>query len=79
MSYIRFPRQREWRGMFDSKFAGEIYESFNIDLERSKGRVALGDKARIIQSDTDVFTMGTPQKFLKSNADGNTRDRKSVV
>lgn len=76
MAQITLPNQdtRRFRGIFPGKDEGELWQTFNVDLERVKGRIVLADKARIIvDSDTDIASMGVPLKFLR----GNPRDTDS--
>ena len=69
---IRLPQQtvpRRWRGVFEGRYDGDLWQTFNIDLERVKGKIVLSDKARIlVDSDTDIASMGVPLKFVRSNA-----------
>ena len=65
----RIPEQsKNWRGIFRGNFIGDLWQTFNIDLEKSLGRLRLGDKFRILTDSGDVATLGIPYKFLRTNA-----------
>lgn len=63
MAYSRFPQDKKWRGQFSGKYAGNIWQSFNIDLERQPGRLVLADKLIRFVSGLGVVT-----KFIRTNA-----------
>src|SRR3990167_464848 len=68
----RLPKQ--WKGDYPGQYYGDIWQSFNIDLERYPGRLALSDKMRVRIDNTDLSGgMGIPVKFIRTNAD--TTDR----
>lgn len=75
MTKIAIPRSENkiWRGIFPNKFDGNIHQTFNIDLEREEGRVALSGRMRILkQSDSDLI-FGNPLKFILTKADRTER------
>ena len=63
------------RGMFPGKFGGNIWQTRNIDLRRSVGRISLGDKMLILldDSDTNLTNLQTLDKFIRTNADATDR------
>lgn len=67
MPIPRFSKQ--WTGVFPGKYAGDIWQSFNIDLEKEQGRARLGDKFRILTDGDDTAAPGLPYKFMRTNAD----------
>ena len=74
MPAIKLPQQGQWRGIFPGKYKGELWQTYNIDLEKSEGRISLSDKARIVaDSDTDLASLGVPLQFLLTNADATLR------
>jgi len=58
-------KKKEWRGMYPGNYAGNVWQTFNIDLERSPGRLTLADKMRRVSSALGVVT-----KFVRTNATG---------
>src|SRR3990167_9158589 len=68
----RLPKQ--WKGVYPGQYYGDIWQSFNIDLERYQGRLALSDKMRVSIDNTDLTGgMGIPVKFIRTNADVTDR------
>jgi len=68
--------RKRWRIGRIGRYLGDldIQYTFNMDLERVPGRIALGDDIRMITKDTDI-TGGflNPQHFVLSNADNTNR------
>ncbi len=60
------------KGVFPGNYRGNIWQTLNMDFEKSEGRIRLSDKFRIL-TDADDTTLGIPKKFLRTNAD--TTDR----
>lgn len=56
-------QDKQWKGQFPGNYAGNLWQTFNIDLERSHGRIALADKMRRVASGLGVVT-----KFIRTNA-----------
>lgn len=73
MPIIPNPQTQKWRAGLPGKFAGDIYQSWNIDLEKSPGKVSLPQRPIIITDSVDVSGMGVPKHFLRTDAD--TTDR----
>ena len=59
MAVIPNPKKEKWVGMLKGAFLGDIFESWNIDLEKNKGRLMLSDRV-IIQVDS------TTEKIVSS-------------
>jgi hypothetical protein len=72
---IRLPENKQWRGLSQGNYFGELWQTRNIDLERSLGRITLSDKMRIHADDTDsnMSNLGVVTKFIRSNADATDR------
>ena len=49
-----------WSGMFKGKLFGDIYQSYNIDMESSPGRILLADRLQLISSSDFVAPDGSP-------------------
>ena len=65
MPHLRLPGPtRQWRGIYPGKYNGNLWQTFNIDLERVPGRICLSNKMRRFDT-TDVI-----YKWLFSDADG---------
>lgn len=61
---IRLPQNnRQWKGQFLGNYSGNLWQTFNIDLERFKGRIALADKMLRFSSGLGVIS-----KFIRTNA-----------
>lgn len=54
---------KNWKGMFGGKYLGNIWQTFNIDLERQQNRLILSDKMRRFVSGLGVVT-----KFIRTDA-----------
>jgi len=73
MPIIPNPQTQKWRAGLPGKFFGDIIQSWNIDLERSEGKVSSSQRAAILADSTDVSGMGTPLHFLATDADATSR------
>ena len=73
MPSISVSQNKEWRGVFPGNYKGNLWQTFNIDLERSENRIKLGDKFRIITDGDEAAAPGIPYKFLRTNADATDR------
>lgn len=56
---------KKFRGILPGNYSGNLWQTFNIDLERNKGRITLSDKMRIFASG-----LGVVSKFIRTNATG---------
>lgn len=67
--YIPAQDRKKWQGIFPSRYAGDFTQSWNVDLQRALGKVALsGTSVIAFMSDTAATAFTTPQKFLTSDA-----------
>jgi len=57
------PEKKQWKGIYPGNYTGNLWSTFNIDLEKTPGRIALSDKFRRIASG-----LGVVSKFIKTNA-----------
>jgi len=64
---MSIPKDKKWSGMFPGNYAGNLWQTFNMDLERSPGRIVLSDKLK------RIATSGLVTKFLRTNADVTDR------
>lgn len=64
---MAIPQNKQWRGALPGKYAGNLWQTFNIDLEREPGRIVLSDKFRVHQSDK-----GAVYQFLLTDAGGSS-------
>lgn len=60
------PQNRQWRGIFPGNYAGDLWQTWNIDLERYPGRIALSNHMDSISSASQG--LGVVSKFIRSNA-----------
>lgn len=65
----RIPSGGKWIGIREGEFSGNFYSSKNISLERSKGKITLGESFTGIFTETNDADLTTPIQFLQSNAD----------
>lgn len=56
-------KDKKFRGMFPGNYAGNLWQTFNIDLEKYPGRIALADKMIRLTS-----ALGVVNKFIRTNA-----------
>lgn len=56
-------KDKKIRGIYEGWYQGNLWQTFNIDLEKYPGRVALSDKFRRFSSGLGVVT-----KFIRTNA-----------
>lgn len=57
-------KDKKFQGQFKGNYAGNIWQTFNIDLEKYTGRIALSDKMRIL-----ISGLGVVRKFIRTNAE----------
>ena len=70
---MAIPQDKIFKGVFPGKYSGNLWQTFNIDLEKEQGRLRLGDKFRILTDGDDSAVPGLPYKFLRTNADVTDR------
>jgi len=64
MSSQSIPRNpKQWRGIYPGKYFGDLWQTFNIDLEREPGRLVLANKFRRFASG-----LGNVFKFMRTDA-----------
>ena len=56
-------KDKKFKGQFPGNYAGNLWQTFNIDLEKYPGRIALSDKTRRFSS-----ALGVVNKFIRTNA-----------
>lgn len=59
----RIPQNKQWIGMRQGNYAGNLWATWNIDLEKTSGRLALSDKLRRFSTG-----LGVVHKFIRTNA-----------
>lgn len=72
---MRIPADKIWRGCFQGNYTGNIWQTRNIDLSTSPGRIGLADRMIIHNDDTDTNLSGllTVTKFIRTDADATDR------
>jgi hypothetical protein len=67
------PNSRRWTGPYLGNYYGDLWKTFNIDLEREEGKVCVARRMiRVADTtDTNSDTLGVITAFSKNNA-GNT-------
>lgn len=66
---------RRWDGISLGNYLGTLHRTFNVDLDRSEGKICLSRRmVRVADtSDTNTDTLGIIRAFLRSNASGSDR------
>lgn len=71
---IEFPesKSRRWTGPYLGDYLGDLWKTFNIDLDREEGKVSLSRRMIKVADTTDTNrdTLGAITAFLRSNASG---------
>src|SRR3990167_5034449 len=57
---------KQWKGMNPGNYSGNLWQTWNIDLEKIPGRIVLSDKFRTFST-----TLGVVWQFIKTNAAQN--------
>lgn len=73
MARIDLAKNRKWSGIFEGEFFGNLFLTKNIDLEKSKGKVVLGENYSAVFDSADDADLITPVAFVRTAAD--TTDR----
>lgn len=73
MSRIIIPTQKDWKGIFKGDYFGHIWLGKQINLERSKGKIGIGDSMTSIFDSDDDVDVGIPIAFAQTAADGTDR------
>jgi len=67
------PKTRRWSGPYLGNYYGDLYRTFNIDLENNPGHITIS-KSFVSVADTDDDTnLSLPLAFLRTNAGGLDR------
>lgn len=56
-------KNKQWSGCFEGNYTGDLWATFNMDLEKYKGRIALAPRMRRFST-----TLGVVTKFIRTNA-----------
>lgn len=73
INYIPPQETRRWTGPYLGNFYGTLWKTFNIDLDRSEGKISISRRMERIE-DTGEFTGENAfHVFLRSNADCDDR------
>jgi len=59
-------KNKQWQGCFPGKYGGNLWQTWNIDLERYPGRVALSNHMNSISAASEG--LGIIYKFIRTNA-----------
>lgn len=77
MGKIFIPSQstRRWTGPYLGNYYGNLWKTFNVDLDRQEGKVGLSRRLVRVADTTDSNsdTLGTIDAFVRSNADCSDR------
>lgn len=66
---------RRWTGPYLGNFYGTLWKTFNVDLDRSEGKISLSRRLTrgADSTDTNTDTLGVITTFLRTNADCSDR------
>lgn len=66
---------KRFSGIYPGNFYGTLWRTFNVDFDRSEGKVSLSRRLqRVVDtSDTNTDTIGTIKAFIRTDADCNDR------
>ncbi len=72
---MRIPQNKIWKSGGKGNYEGNIWQTRNVDLSTSPGRIGLADRMIIQNDDTDANLSGllTVTKFIRTNADATDR------
>src|SRR3990167_11364876 len=77
MSSFSIPpsNSRRFTGIYPGNFYGVLWRTFNVDFDRSEGKVGLSRRLTRVANTTieATDTLGTIKAFLRTNADGTDR------
>ncbi len=60
---MRIPDNKIWKGTYTGNYFGNLWQTWNIDLEQQPGRIMLSDKMRIFKA-----ALGVVAKFIRTDA-----------
>lgn len=66
---------KRWTGIYQGDYYGTLYKTFNTDLDRKEGKVALSTRMSLIgdTTDTNTDTLGVVDAFAMTDADCTMR------
>lgn len=66
---------RRWTGPYLGNYYGTLYKTFNVDLDRSEGRIGLARRLQteVDTTDTNTDTLQTAYAFIRTNSDCTDR------
>ena len=69
------PKTRQWLGPYLDDYIGNLWRTFNVDLERNPGHITIS-KSPVVRgdtTDTNLLNLTTIDAFTRTNADGTDR------
>ena len=76
IKHIPSQQSRRWTGNYLGNFAGNLWKSFNVDLDKSEGKIGLSRRLSDTVADTtqtNDSSLGVVSAFLRTNADATDR------
>lgn len=72
---MNIPQTRRWTGPYLGNYYGDLYKTFNVDLDREEGKVCLSRRLTKVAdtSDTNTDTLLRTVAFLRTDADCTDR------
>lgn len=69
------PKIRKWQGPYIGDYYGDLYKTFNIDLENNPGNIELSQGVFVSTDSTDCgcANLGVINAFIRTNADGTDK------
>ena len=68
---LRIPQSRRWSGPYLGNYYGDLWKTFNIDLDREEGKICLSKRMDTVAdtTDTNSDTLTLATAFLRANSD----------
>lgn len=73
--HIPSKESRRWSGPYLGNYYGNLWKTFNVDLDRSEGKIALSQRTYRTVDSADLSSLGPSpvQAFIRTNADCEDR------
>lgn len=74
MSVRRIPQSHEWTGPYTGNYLGDLWKTYNVDLDRNEGFISLSQRMERIEDSSEFTGNGLDiYRFLRCDADCTDR------
>lgn len=75
MTTRRIPQNHRWSGPYLGSYYGDLWKTFNVDLDRNEGKIGLSERMERIEDSTEFpdFSGEPIRSFVRTNADCEDR------